>query len=593
MGRFGKSEEIVKRSEAQRARLWRGIERIRPKLVDIARYVYPCALPGLTRDVKELASDVEDYAGDDAERFTGVPFDAFRVAYSGFYTNLTNPASPWFKLGRPDFGDRGEGEADFYAQGYGKLTDATRWLMGWCGAYRALHLVYKHLTAFGFAGMMIEPDPVRVARAHCLRVGTYALGIDRHGKVDRLVRHFAFTAEQMVEEYGAENLARNIVEAADRGDAETKWEVWNLVEPHVRLKGLKEGPWTLSYDEFSYRSVHWCPEARDNGAHGLLAVRGYPVKPLVAPRLMFEIGDVYGRGCGADVLGQCRALQTMAETRLDLADQEAHPSLMAPASMADEGLRLGPLEVNWYPDGLAPNAVYRALGDPPAGERTAQEMARLEGEIRKAFFNSEFETINAMEDQTAVSGGRGDRMTATEVKARVSEKMEQLAGIATTLNDELLDPFVTTMAAYAMLGGLVDAMLPEGAGGALPWDIRYESAIHAAVNAQPINAAVNSLQTASSAAEAANDPSVLDNFDFDAMARDVHRKLGAPEKYLRKTADRDALRAERAEAAQRAQEAQEAAVRAKALKDAASAPISPETLGGAIAAAGQGEGAVA
>ena len=590
MSKFGDSGKIVGDCERLRKRLWQDFERIRPKLTEIARYVYPNALGGLVRDVRNLDAE-SSYDGDDAERFTGVPFDAFRIAASGFYVNLTNPAAPWFSLGSPDWG-QDEEEKDYYSEQYAKLTEATRWLMGWSGAYRALHLVYKHLVAFGFAAMLIDADDERIARAQCLRMGTYALGIDRKGKVDRAVRHFAFTAEQMVEEFGAEALTPNIMEEAKRGGGEAKYEVWNIVEPHRKLKGVPS-PYTLNYRKFRYRSAYWSAEARENGQDGLLAVRGFLVKPLVAPRLTFEIGDVYGRGCGADALGHCKALQTMAESQLDLADQEAHPSMMAPASMADDGLRLGALDVNWYPDGLGPNAVYRTVGDPPKGDRTAAEMARLETELRKAFFNSEFETISAMQDQTAVGGGRGDRMTATEVKARVNEKMEQLAGMATTLNDELLDPFVTTMAAYAMMAGLAKADLPEGAGDALPWDIKYESAIHAAVNAQPINAAAQSIAAAADYAGVSGDASVFDNFDADAMARDVHRKLGAPEKYLRKTKERDAIRAERAEEAKRQQEIQEEAVKAKTQKDALSAPITPGTIGGALAEAGSPEGMVA
>ena len=589
MGKFGQTARIVADCERQKTRLWRDFERIKPKLTEIARYVYPPALAGLTRDLKSLSAD-SVYDGDDAERFTGVPFDAFRVAYSGFYTNLTNPAAPWFSVGSPDFGTRGEEEKDYYADAYSKLTEATRWLMGWCGSYRGLHLAYKHLVAFGFAAIVVDADDARYCRVTCLRMGTYALGIDRTGKVDRVVRHYAYTAEQMVDEFGPGNLSDNILEAAKRGDSETIYEVWNIVEPHRRLKGVKT-PYTLSYEKFGYRSVYWCPESRDNGADGVLAVRGFLVRPIIAPRLVFETGDVYGRGCGADALGHCKALQTLAESQLDLADQEAHPSLMAPASMADDGLRLGAWDVNYYQEGTAANAVYRTIGDHPRGDRAQREQLRLEQELRKAFFNSEFETISAMQDQKALGGRGGGDMTATEVRARVNEKMEQLAGIATTLNDELLDPFVTTMASYAMMAGLVDAELPEGAGGALPWDIKYESAIHAAVNAQPINAAMSSFQSAAGVASAAQDPAVMDNFDADAMARDVHRKLGAPEKYLRKTTEVKKMREARAAEAARQRQIEEQRVQAETLNKMASAPVTPETIGGALAGAGQNGGA--
>lgn len=587
---FGDAQKIVKNADQQRTQLWQGLERIKPTLEEIARCLYPVALPGLKWDVRELyKQDVED----ETERLTGVPFDAFRVAYSGFYTNLTSPSRPWFTLRAPKFGRSDPSQDDFYAKELETLTKATSWLIGWCGGYRSLQTLYKHLVAFGFGCMIATPDDTRYVRTECLRVGTYALGIDRRGKVDRVVRHFAYTAEQMIEEYGAENVGRTVLEAARRGDVDTRFEVWNLIEPHRKLPGVGT-PFTLSYQKFVYRSIHWCNDCKDRNC-GLLAVRGYKIRPLVAPRLEFELGDIYGRGCGHNVVGRCRGLQVECESVIDIADQAAHPAMCAPASMADDGLRLDALAVNFYPDGLGPNAIYRAIQSPPTSEQTQNDMARLEAEIRKDLFNSEFETINAMQDNAAMGGQRGDHMTATEINVRVDEKMQQLSGIATTLNDELLDPFVTMMASYVKDAAAnsdssaippLAELSPEVVNAKVPFDIKYESAIHAAANAQPINAANLSFQYAANLAAAAQRPDILDNFDGDTIVRETHRMLGAPESFLLPTDRRDAERAARAEEIARQQQIQEQAVQAKTLKDAASAPIGPETIGGAIAGAG-------
>lgn len=564
--------------------MWTDFERIKPRLAEIARYVYPEALAGLVRDPHNLYDADATYDADDAKRLTNVPFDAFRIAVSGFYTNLTNPASVWFRLASPQFVERDPENEDFDAAQYAKITAATLWLTGWSGSYRALHMCFKHLVAFGFAAILAEDDDARIVRAVCQRPGTYALDVDRSGKVDSIVRRFSFNAESLVDEFGSDLLPKSILDKAAKGDRKTRFEVWNLVEPHRRRKGV-DSPYSLSFDKFSYRSVYWCPEARANGEQGLLAVRGHAVKPLVAPRLSFEHGDVYGRGCGADVLGHCKALQTLAEIQLDLAEQDAHPSLMAPASMEDDGLRLGPYEVNYYPDSLGGGAVYRTIPEQQRGELAALEQQRIETEIRKALFNTEFETINAMQDSDAARSKTPD-MTATEVRARVAEKMEQLSGIASTLNDELLDPFVTLMASFAIRAGLTDAELPEASSGPVPWDVKYESAIHAAANVQPINAAMQAVSDAAAIAQASGDPAVFDNFDFDAFCRDVYRRLGAPEKYLRDSADRDAMREERAQAHAAQVQAEQNALNARALADAMSAPVSPETVGGALASAG-------
>lgn len=593
MSKWGDCERIVQWCERQRAQLWDGFERVRPGLVEVARYLYPGALPGLLRDARELASLSPEEDEDDSLRLTGAPFDAFRIAYSGFFVNLTNPNRPWFRLGCPKFGKTDPSQDDWYQECYDRLTDATDWLMKWAGVYRPLRTLYKHLVAFGFGCIATDEDDERYVFARCLRVGTYALGVDRKGRVDRVVERFAYTGGQMVEEFGAENVSEAAVRAARDGDRATRFEVWRLVEPHTRPP-RGQSPFTLSFERFRYRSVHWTADAGEAG-RGLLAVRGYRIKPIVAPRLEFEFGDVYGRGCGRNVVGRCRGLQTLRESSLEIADQMAHPAMMAPASMADDGLRLGAYDVNYYPDGLPPNSVHRAVSTPPSAERVDMAAAAIEQEIRKDLFNSEFETINAMQDGAARSG---DRMTATEVQVRVNEKMEQLSGIATTLNDELLDPLVTMMSGYVRLscaGGtrlppILD-LPPEILRGDAPYDIKYESAIHAAAAAQSINAAATALKYAFDVGQMTNSPDVMDNFDPDEAARDVARKLGTPERYMRDVEERDALRARRAEEAARERQAQEEAVRAKAAKDFLSAPVSPETIGGALA--GEGEGGVA
>lgn len=591
MGKFGDTARIVSCCDRQRVAMWNDFNKIKPKLTEIARYFYPTAVSSLERDVRELIG-VDQYDDDDDRmRMTGVPFDAFRICVNGFYVHLTGPNTKWFKLGNPKFGRTDESQDDFFNSVYEELTDATRWLIGWSGAYKSVHAVYRHLTAFGFAALLATEDEERYVHCQTLRIGTYAMGVDRRGRVDRVCRHFAMTAEQMVEEFGWENVGDNVRTAAENRDTTTRYEVWNLIEPHRKVHD-DEGPYNLSYQRFAYRSVYWSGDSRSTN-DGVLAVRGYAFKPIVCPRINHEEGDIYGRGLCADVLGHARALQTMREDCLDIDDQNAHPSMMAPASMSDDGLHLDPLSVNWYPDGAGKDAVYRTIQAGLDTEGTRADAGIAEMELRKALLNSEFETINAMEDSRP---GR-DRMTATEVSVRVDEKMEQLSGIATTLNDEWLDPFVTMMSAFVKLASVRAAAgerttlpaiidLPEEVMNArVPFDIKYESKIHAAANAQTVNAGFESLSRAGSFAEAK--PEILDNFDLDAIARDTHRMLGAPENWLKTTKLRDEERRAREEAAQQARQAQQAALNAKTLRDVASSPISPETLGGAIATAGQ------
>ena len=570
MGRWGDEREILRRSERTRARLWRGIEERRAGLAEIARHIYPAAEDALTLDAEALADDRDRR---DQGRLTLAPIQAFGVCVNGFYSHLTPPNERWFNLGYPKFGAYGEDEEDAANGAYEALTDATRWLIGWCGAYREVHALYRSLVAFGFGCVVTSPDRERYVHAECLRPGQYALGVGADGKVDRLVRRYAMRPSDALEEFGPEAVGRRVARMAEEGDPGRPLTVWQLIEPH---SAGKAGVWRLDAGRFGYRSVYWCGQCSDGDGGGLLAVRGSKRRPFVAPRIQCERGEAYGRGFGADVIGHCRGLQELCESAMDISDQEAHPAMMAPASMADDGLRLEAYAVNYYRDDLHPNAVYRAVqqgADPGLTERAA---ARLEGEIRRVMLNSEFETLDALRD-----AGAGGRMTATEVQARVSEKLEQLQGIATTLNDEWLDPFVTLMADYAMdpPEGLPPLAEPEGA--PEPFEIRYESRIHRAANAATVNAGFDSLQRAGALAE--GDPAVMDNFDADAIARDVHRRLGGPERWLRKAADRNRIREERARARGAEREAQMRQVEAKTLRDAAAARVDPEDDAGVAA----------
>lgn len=549
MGKWGDHEAIARHCERERAALWPGLERQRAGWIRIARQCYPKALGGLRRAADDYAGDT-DFEDDDATRATGVPFSAFRVCVNGFYRHLTPPnaGTPWFKLGRPRFG-RSAGDADLRA--LEELTDATAWLMRWSDAYTAVNAVWRQLVAFGTAAMLAVPDGERVVRCCCLRAGTYALGIDRRGLPDRLVRQLAMDPCQLAAEFGRENVSQTVARRAAEGDRKGLLRVWQLTERHEP----GTGPEVRLDEKFGWRSVYWSNAAAEGNGR-ILAARGHLRQPFVAPRLNAEHGDVYGRGMGADAVGLCACLQRACRAQAVSAEQEVFPPMAAPESMSDQGLRLGPREVNWYPDGTPPNGIYPAV-TPPETSLNLELVRRLEGEIRSAFYNSEFETINALED------GGGGRMTATEVRARVDEKMEQLEGVATSMDREWLDPLVTLMAGFALDAGLAEAP-PDG-----PTEIRYESRIHAAANAARVNAGLDSVSRA--AGLAANAPGIMDNFDFDEAARDTHRALGAPEKWLRDARDVEAARRARGEAEDEERDARLGAERAKAARDAAAA----------------------
>ena len=583
MDRLGNTAEIRKAAERQKDQLWENFERRRSEYLEIAEAFYPAAIEGLTQNVEHQFQQTEDDANNDAYRLTTMPMQAFQVGVSGFFVNITSPAKRWCTIkARPErFATGSEDEAT--AKVTDEITEAMRYLMRRCGVYKSINTAWKHLLAFGNAVIIVRPETEaeaatrgRYVYTECLRMGTYAMGVDDHGKVDRVVRHFAWNAEQLAEQFGRKNLPESVAKALDRGDIKTQFEVWNLIEPH--RKGFRDDrrAFRLSYSKFSYRSIYWLNTTQ--GANdGVLAVRGYVFNPIVAPRFELEAGDVWGRGRGADALGLAKGLQTMREDILDVSGQNAQPAVCASDELKGSGLHLGRGGVNWVSAGeQKANAIYRALQEPASTAEARNDAETLMNEIKNRFFNSEFASIDALKNQSGVK-------TATEIEYIRWDNFEQLSGIATTMDDEFLDPLASLFLKLTLWFGL--AQVPSGMN-LNDMEIHYESEVHKAQNAADINARNASLNFAVQIANAK--PEALDNFEVDKIVRAHHRVLGAPEQDLATVPKVLQLRRQRAEAQAAEAQMQAQERQAHMLKELGSTPIGPESYGGKLYAAAAG-----
>jgi len=570
MGIFGNTAEIRKSCVKQKTQLWKEFERIRGRLTEISRAIYPLGVDGLVRSVEDIRSPNED-KDDDAYCLTYAAKRAFRIGISGFYVNLTSPARRWYRImARPE--RFASGSSDEATASYAdELTEASRFAMYRSGGYRCLNTAFKHLLAYGFAAIVIRPETNeervkrgRYAVAQCLRVGTYAMGVDEYGNVDRLVRHYAFTADQLARQFGKDVLPDQVIRCLEKG-SDQMFEVWNLIEPHEKGFRSDARNFRLSYSEFAYRSIYWLNSAQGDN-DGILAVRGYAWNPIVAPRLEFELGDIYGRGRGADSLGMIRGLQTACEDDLDISGQNAQPAVVASEDLKDPGVHLGRGGINFVAPGeQKANAIYRALQEPADASGTRETMARLEQEIKDVFFNNEFASINQDDANAKVR-------TATEIEYRKRQSMEQLSGSATTLDDQLLDPFVMAYVRICINEGL--AAMPPG------WDmqrmdIHYESSVHRAQGAADINSRAESMSFAAQVAQFQSQlgipATVMDNFKLDEAVRSHHRALGAPEAELKSIEQREQERSERAEQIAQAQQIQQEQQIASTIKDVSDA----------------------
>lgn len=560
---------VRKRSESAAKWMFDQFDRKRrPILTEVCRELYPLGVAGLERQSDDIAD--EDAYDEDHRLLTAAPLGAVRKGACGFKSHLTPNSGGWFRFRAA--GESGR-EADVAMD---RLAKAVNRAFAGSRAYDSLYKLYEHLLVAGFACMLVTRHSRDIVRVRTLRLGTYALDVDDEGDVCRMARRFSWPADRIVTAFGGKACPRRVRDAAERGDRRTRFTVWNLVEPNAcgDMRAYDPVAAALGLDDtMVYRSVYWIEGARDDDPQGgLLEASGFRVKPIIAPRLDRELGDVYGRGRGLDALCLARGVQSFTYDILGVSGIRGKPPLVVSSEFKDDGFRAGRGGINYARMGeQSKSMAYPLFAQLPDTVDLRESRRDAAAEIGELFFNSSFATIDMLKNQTGMK-------TATEVDALVRENMELLGPIVMNLERELLDPLVTAVARYAIDAGTPP--LEEGDIEALDSvEVEYVSRLHMAANTRrlsDIDAWLGRMQPLAAAR-----PDVLDVVDADAVAREYADLLGVPASVRADERAVAAAREARAEAAKR-QEAMQALDAAGRAAKVGSVPVDENHLGGAM-----------
>ena len=543
--------------------------------LDVAREFYPLGVAGLTKAVEELS---DECAYDDDHRLLStIPVDCLRKGAAGFHGNLTSPARRWFRLRLPSFG-RIEG-ADKQAEdaSLDRLTSAVEWAMSRGNVYSSLYKLYEHTLCFGFACMLITRDDERIVKARTLRIGTYAMEAGEDGQIIRVVRRFSWTADQIVRHFGDHGCSDEIKEAARKCNNKKRWTVYNLIEPNAvgDFKAYDKVAQELNLDDtMVYRSVYWLERGNDDiPQSGILEISGFTIKPIIAPRLDYELGDTYGRGRGIDGLDLARGLQSFEYDILKISGNRAQPAVVASTEFKNEGLKLGRGAVNYARFGESRQSlVMPALANQPDSSDTRESFIAAKQELADLFFNTAFATIDALKNQTGVK-------TATEIDALVRENMERLNPVVTNMDKELLDPLVSVVTKYTLQAEICP-LTPEDIEMMGIVNIEYVSQIHVAAKQSQLGA-IQSWVAFLGEVGAAK-PDILDKVDADGLADKMAELLGVAAECRASDEIVEETRAQRAQMAQAEQKRVAAETMGKVAGQVGGVPMDEGHFGGKL-----------
>ena len=427
-----------------------------------------------------------------------VPRQAISVLASGMQSGITSPSRSWFNLGLSVGMRNLPNDIEVWLSNIKHLLED---IIASSNLYQSLHQIYEETATYGTGCMIIDRDFENVVTSTTFTAGEYVLGKTASNKIDTFGREFTKTVGELVEEFGIDKVSDTVRKQHERGEVDNNVNVYHLILPNT-----DRNPQKVDNQNMPFVSVYW----EENGKEPL-RVGGYKFFPVICPRWRVKCSsDIYGMGIGQEVLGDVKMLQKMNEEKLIGLSKITRPPLQVSSNV--------PGVVNLKPDGItryngstdqAVLPVYRVQIDMQSLEYA---ISQSEQRIKNAFFVDVFSMLQTITQEK----------TAREVEELHSEKLMMLGPIFEMFKMEVLDILIDIVFQYALDAGIVPPA-PEMIQGK-DISVEYVSMVAQAQKMSGVTSTNQYLGVLFNLAQA--DQTVLDNINFDIMARKTAKMIG-------------------------------------------------------------------
>lgn len=438
---------------------------------------------------------------------------------------LTSPSTVFFAL---TTGDQELDEEDDVRKFLAESARRIHQVLNNSNFQTEIHEVYQDLTCFGTAPMIIQEDDRDYIRFSSRNLKEIYIAENNRGEIDEVYRLFKWNAKQIAQEFGENNLHRDVEKALIKGDGR-KFEILHAVYP-MEIN--------ISNSVFKYHSQYLLKEEK----HFLSDSRMREF-PYIVSRWSKASGEIYGRSPGMTALPDIQMINEVMKTTIRGAQKTVDPPLMLP----DDGMVLPivtkPGGLNYYRAGSGDR--IEAFANNARVDFGFQVLEDIRLRIRQAFFIDQLQL------------NQGPQMTATEVLQRTEEKMRLLGPMLGRQQSELLRPMIDRIFDIMLKRGVIDQKdIPPSLEGR-KLEVSYSSLIAKAQRSADVQNILKTLESVAGVAQF--DPSALDNFDANATVRLIARMNDVPQEILRTNAEIEDVRAQRAQQQQQLQQQAQAA----------------------------------
>lgn len=376
--------------------------------------------------------------------------------------------------------------------------------------------------------------------------------VDDEGVVVAVFRRFWLNVRQFKTKFPDEVLPTQMqAEAAKPVPSETRY--FEMV--HYVTMQMAYDPSALDARRHPFVGSYICIESKEY----IGSETGFASMPYLIPRTMTVAGNPYGISPAVSALSALGGASTVKKTYLKQGQKAVDPVLLA----YDDGVVNG--EVDQRPGAVNYGGVDKQgrlliqrlpTGDFRVAEQLLQDDRR---DIEDSFFVTLFQILTDTPE-----------MTATEVMERVAEKASLLSPTMGRLQSEFLGPAIEREIDLLAELGLLPEMPPELIEAKGEYDVVYTSPLAKGQYAEEVSGFMRAVEMAMGVANATQDPSLLDKFNFDDAIPEIADFMAVPARWMNDDKKVEAKRGAREQQAQQAELLKNAPALASAAQTAAS-----------------------
>lgn len=471
-----------------------------------------------------------------AANWDGTAMRACDTLAKGQAARITPMGGRWFVLRPPEEIATNRAARDWYA----KCSEILQSYLGASNFYNRAFECYQQRGAFGCSAMEVTSgEKGRGLHFRALPIGTYSVAENSQDEVDTLFRTYWRTPAQLAEQFGINNLPKDVHERFENA-ATRHLKSEHLI--HALFPRLDRDPRSRDDRNKPIASIHV-----HKGSQSLLRESGFNNSPVAVSRWMTNPLSPYGWGPADYALPEASQANFIEQMLDVLAENAAFPRILVPAGMKDE-IDFAAMGITMFDPNAGEHAQPRewlTQGRYDVAKDRAQDKKRA---IEQAFFVELFTAISRLSPDA----------TATQVGAIVSESRELFHPIFSNMVREFLIPILRRCFTLLLEQGVMPSPPPSVIGQddvgqfiADP-DVEFVSAMALALEQSHVNSLAEVFSVISPMA--ALDPGWLQGLSPERITEFVMRTKGLPNILMRTPEELAALQ----QAAQQAQQAQQA-----------------------------------